>query len=172
MEPDRTFKIVIAYENFDEAIHAKEMSERVAAHMESECDAWPFELLGVESVREHAVKTAAAADMIIIAAHGAAELPVPVMHWIECALLQRANNPVALVTLLNDDWLISAKPPPLCAGMRRFAERKDVNLFCNLGQPWLRDAAEIDHQFPNPALRMPEEVVPAYSYSRQSGIND
>ena len=38
MENKRTFKIVIAYENFDAAIHAKKISERLAAHLESACD--------------------------------------------------------------------------------------------------------------------------------------
>lgn len=161
MEQIRTFKIVIAYENLAEAIHAKEMSERVALQMGSECDAWPFELLAQESVSSEANEIAAAADMIILAAHGADQLPDAAKLWIERALLQRVDTPVALVALLHEDWLISTEPPPLCGWLRQFAGRQNVNLICNLGKPWLLETADNGRVVSSIESRKPEDVVHA-----------
>jgi hypothetical protein len=166
MNTDWTFKTVIAYDTLSSAIHAKEMSERVAVHMESEFDAWPFELLAVSCVREQAIRTAAAADMVILAAHGAVELPDPVKNWIESALRQKHNGSAALVALLHDDWITSAKPPPLCAYLQQIAERSGVEFFCNLG-PWRGEyAIEGGYQFLEPDSTVRDEGSPEYSAAR------
>jgi hypothetical protein len=174
MEEKRAFKIVIAYETFAAAIHAKEMSERMALQMDSECDAWPFELLAVERVREHAVGMAAAADMIIVAARGAVELPAAVKDWIENGLLQREGDPAALVALLHDDWIVSSKPPSLCVYLQQIAEQANVDFFCNLGRWWRQDAMGIESGYQPPQLssKTPKEVAPEYSAARGWGIND
>lgn len=174
MEKKQAFKIVIAYETFAAAIHAKEMSERMAFQMESECDAWPFELLAVDRVREHAITMAAAADMIIVAARGALELPDAVKDWIENGLLQKGSDPTALVALLHDDWIVSSKPPPLCVYLQQIAERGNVDFFCNLGRWWRQDAVGIEngYQLPELGSKVSEEVTPEYSAARGWGIND
>jgi hypothetical protein len=75
MNPAWTFKTVIAYHTYASAIRAKETAERLAGQMECEVDAWPFGQLAVRWIREQAIEVAAAADMIILAADGALELP-------------------------------------------------------------------------------------------------
>jgi hypothetical protein len=117
---------------------------------------------------------AAAADMIIVAARGAVELPSHIKAWIENGLLQKEGGPAALVALLHDDWIISSKPPPLCAYLQQLAERANVDFFCNLGRWWRQDAveSESDYQLAELSPKMCKEATPEYSAARGWGIND
>ena len=171
MDTNPVFKFVIAYETFASAIQAKAMSERLVDQMDSECDAWPFELLGVGLVRDRAIAKATAADMIIVAARGAVELPHGVKAWIETALRQKEGGQAALVALLPDDWPISDEPPPLCACLQLIAERGGVDFLCNLHR-WQQDATESGYQLPEPYPKMPEDAAPEYSAASGWGIND
>src|SRR5437867_2974953 len=107
MEHKFAFKIVIAYENFASGIYAKEVSQRLAVELEPEfaiqSDLWKFEMLGQPHLREYAVTGAAEADMVIIAARGADELPVHVKNWIEGCVHQKRVGPAALVALLDQE---------------------------------------------------------------------
>jgi len=141
MEAIRSFKIVIVYENSAGAIGAKEISERLAAHFESECDAWPFSLLGIARVREHAATMAAEADMIIVAASGREELPDDVKDWVESWLPHKNFAPGALVGLLDDDAETSNQSS-VCAYLQRIAERGNMDFICNTGR-WMQN--EIAH---------------------------
>jgi hypothetical protein len=132
MNNDWTFKTVIAYDTYASAIHAKEMSERVAGQMECEVDAWPFGLLALRWIREQAIEVAAAADMIILAADGALELPRSVKDWIEGGLGGKGQRPVALVALLDDYPISLGEPPPLCAYLTHLAQQRNAEFFCNL----------------------------------------
>ncbi len=148
MEGTETFKIAIAYAKPATAIRAKEMAERLAAQLDFECDAWPFEWLNVGRVREHAAMIASRADMIIIAAGGQEELPDGVTDWVESWLLQRNSQPAVLVALFDDDSVISpAKTPQPCAYLQRIAEQAGMDYFCNLGGLWKPDAADEDPEY-------------------------
>jgi hypothetical protein len=171
METHPAFKIVIAYETFAAAIQAKTMSEQVVHQTESECDAWPFDLPSVGLIRERAIAAAAAADMIIVAASGAVELPDAVKEWIEHGLRQKGGSRAALVALPLDDWPISDEPLPLCACLQQIAERGGEDFFCNLRR-WQQDAIESGYQLPEPYSRMREAVAPEYAASSGWGIND
>jgi hypothetical protein len=171
METNAAFKIVIAYETFAAAIQAKAMSEQLVHQTECQWDAWPFELLGVGLVRERAIAVTAAADMIIVAARGAVELPHGVKEWVEYGLRQKGGSRATLVALLPDDWPISDEPPPLCTRLQQIAERAGVDFVCNLGR-WQQDATENAYQLSEPYPTMREDVAPEYSAASGWGIND
>jgi len=157
MRSDWNFKTVIAYETLAAAIQAKEMSERVARQMQSEIDAWPFELLDVRWLRQRAIAAAAEADMIIVAAHGAQELPASVKNWIESGLRRKNPSPVALVALVDDYWIRLGKEPPLCAYLKRLAERGNATFFCNL-EPCT--GLEAIYSLPTRQVRAVPDIVP------------
>ena len=171
METHPAFRIVIAYETFAAAIQAKTLSEQVVQQTESECDAWPFDLLSVGLIRERAIAAAAAADMIIVAARGLVELPDAVKVWIEKGLRQKGGSRAALVALPLDDWPISDEPRPLCACLQQIADRNGVAFFCDL-RHWQPDAIESGNRLPEPYPKLRGDVAPEYSAASGWGIND
>jgi hypothetical protein len=167
MRNDWTFKTVIAYDTYASAIHAKEMSERVAGQMEREVDAWPFGLLAARWIREHAIKVAAAADMIILAADGALELPRSVKDWIEGGLGGKGQRPVALVALLDDYPICLGEPPPLCAYLTRLAQQRNAQFFCNLGPCRGRGAIGNSDLLPELGSEVPDQGAPEYFVTQE-----
>jgi hypothetical protein len=144
------FRIVIAYETVAAAVAANELAERLTAEVESECDSWPFELLAYHRIREQGLRSVAAADMIILAAHGAAELPGPVKSWVESGLCERGGDRVALVALLDEDWIRTGKRSSLYEYLQQITKGANVALFCNVSPRWPRHAMELGCQ---PAMR-------------------
>jgi hypothetical protein len=141
-------KMVIVYETAGAAIHAKEMSEQLALELQSECVSWPMDLLAQAAVGRRAATAAAEADMIIIAALGAGELPGYVRNWIESWLPLRKTGPTALVVLLDENGETLPDPPPCCSYLREVAERGKMDFFCSASQWTLRDYSrtnEITH---------------------------
>ena len=179
MQNNPAFRIVVAYEDSTAAVHVREILgpvlERVGVQMESDrCDAWPFEMLAVARLREGAITITGEADMIIVAARGAVELPVAVKNWLENSLLQNESDPVALVALLHDDWMMPGGQSPLCAYLRQVAERENMVFFCSLGGRTRRNAIEGIGRLPNRSsmIMMHSETAPEYSAAREWGIND
>jgi hypothetical protein len=103
MQTNQVFKVVIVYENFGAAVQAKEMSERLAAELNSKCDTWKFEMLAHPGLREHAARDAAEADMIIVAARGEGPLPDYVKEWIQTWLPCKKESPAILVALIDEE---------------------------------------------------------------------
>jgi len=170
MEKTQAFKIVIVYENSPGAIRAKEMAERLATQMESECDSWPFELLAVGRVREHAATMASEADMIIVACNGQDPLPNDVVEWVEGWLPQKRFTHSGLVALLGDEGKSQTEPPMLCAYLEKVAERGNMDFICNLGRWWQQEPADTIVNTPEGTAAYPK--TPEYSAARGWGIND
>jgi hypothetical protein len=132
-----TFKVVIVYESPAAAMRAEEMRDRLATRFERcidlESDIWDFELLNCPEIREKAAAAAAAADMVIISANGAIELPEQVKAWIECWLPRKHNGQSSLVALLNEDAEFFGEPHLVAAYLREIAGKAGMDFFCNLG---------------------------------------
>lgn len=84
--------VVIAYEDFEMGKQGKNTYDRLVDQLSHEfkfsSHMWKFDVLTVPKLKEMAARDAAMADIIIIAAHGDAELPVAVKSWIEMALAE------------------------------------------------------------------------------------
>src|ERR1041385_735669 len=82
-----SFSVVIAYEDFDTGKHAKKIYDYLAEHLKHEIQfthqMWKFDVLAVSKLREMAAKDAVRADIIIVSAHGGADLPSEVKAWTE-----------------------------------------------------------------------------------------
>jgi hypothetical protein len=136
MNQSQSVKIVIIYDQFPAGIRAKQMSERLAVQLKSDCEAWATDWLTLGLVREHAAMMAARANMIIIIAHGREELQPEVKDWIESWLDQRTPGPAVLVGLLADDSPSSKQSPRICAYLNCVAQRGGMDFICNQA-PWM-----------------------------------
>ena len=172
MQTSSAIKIVIVYETAAIAVRAKEMSEELAAELQSECDSWEMDLLAQPFLFWQAVASASEADMIIIAARSAGALPGHVRNWIETWLPQKKNGPTALVVLLDEEGESLCKPPPCCVYLHQVAERGNMDFFCNASQWTLRDFPSANQIIPRHQIRAfdPElRLEPAWL---GCGIND
>jgi hypothetical protein len=103
IEPNSSFNVLIAYEDFDTGKHAKRTYDFLADTLGDECQVtnqmWKFDVLGIPKLREIAAGDAATSDIVVISCHGT-ELPETVKKWIEC-WLQSPGRPMALVALFD-----------------------------------------------------------------------
>jgi len=113
LEVSPAFNIVIAYEDFETGKRAMRTYDYLVQHLGEECgfrnQMWKFDVLSVAKLREMAVKDATAADIIIVAAHGADALPAAVKEWME-AVLAEQTNAIALVGLFDSEASIGNSP--------------------------------------------------------------
>ena len=134
LEADSTFTVVIAYEDFETGKQAKKTCDYLAERMEDECQVqqqmWKFDVLGVTKLREMAADDAAAADIIIVSAHGTNELPPEVKAWIELWVPQPKKS-IALVALL--DTVIDGNNNPVRNYLADVARRAALEFFSQPG---------------------------------------
>jgi len=142
MEKARPFRIVIVYENVPTAIRAREMSEQLA--VDSECESWSFDLLGIAGVREHAALVASEADMIIVAARGDQALPAVVKDWIESWVPVKKSVPGALVALLDADASNQSSP---YLYLQQIAGRGKMDFLSNVSGWLLRTIRDEQSQY-------------------------
>lgn len=145
LESNPTFNVVIAYEDFEMGKHAKKTYDYLAEHLGYDCQfgnqMWKFDVLAVPKLREMAAKDAAAADIIIVAAHGASELSEEVKKWIEMWLAEKGNA-IALVALF--DCLSAAQENPIRDYLADVARRGHMEFFAQPGRWPGRAAGEFD----------------------------
>jgi len=131
------FNIVVAYDDFAGAVRARQLTTRLAVQvtpvMGINSDSWRFDFLGHPRLRERAAAQAAAADIVIIAADGCAELPAHVKAWLECWLRRRKAGDAALVALLDPEATSVGQPLPLIDYLRQMTERSGLDFFNNAG---------------------------------------
>lgn len=146
-ETNPAFNVVIAYEDFETGKQAKKTCDYLAEHIEDDCPVspqmWKFDVLCVTKLREMAANDAAAADIIIVSAHGANELPSEVKAWIEL-WVPKCRRAIALVALL--DSAIEGWQNPVRDYLADVARRAKLEFFAQPG------AWPDRFQFPNPVV--------------------
>jgi hypothetical protein len=102
-DPNPTFNVVIAYEDFESGKHAKRTYDYLAEHLGQDCQfsnqMWKFDVLTIPKLRQLACADAAAADIVVVSCQGD-ELPDHVKLWVE-SWLAKAGKPWALVALFD-----------------------------------------------------------------------
>ncbi len=132
MKDHPTLKIIIAYENFAAAIRAKELTDRLAAELESQddmdCDFWKFDLLERPQFLAQATADVAEADIIVISVRGAAALPAATRTWLANWPAQRRERLTALIVLREKPGAVPEGN--LCNDLRRIARSRRMDFFC------------------------------------------
>jgi hypothetical protein len=161
-------KIVAAGEDFAAVLHAQALSKRLADGLKPKVTvnsaAWKFAALDDVQVGRMAAKKAAKADMVIIAASAAAELPAHVKNWIEAFLSRKRKAATALVALLQPENRGRHEPSPFHTYLQQLAEKWRVDFFSNAvywqGLPY-KSTAEIPcQQHENRRFDMPGDISP------------
>ena len=106
-EPATDVNALVAYEDFAGGTRAKSLLESVGRSCGAEgqliYSMWKFDVLAVPRLMQMAAEEAAAADIIIIAAHEREALPDAVLDWINLWRGSRTHRPRALVAIVEPD---------------------------------------------------------------------
>jgi len=129
--------VVIAYEDLETGKRAMKTYENMVQQLGEQClfanQMWKFDVLAVPKLKDIAAKDAAAAEIIIISAHGGRDLPGDVKTWIQMWLSYKTEAS-ALVALFDSDNNFN----PARAYLADIASRAQIEFFC---QPGIRPDA-------------------------------
>ena len=169
---NQAFKVLIVYESFEWGIRAKEMVARLVARTHPgfaiECDAWNFQLLSQPQLLHLATGRAATADMVILSAHRASQLPYHVKHWIQGWLPQPNTEAAALVAMFGEHEQTAA---PLHTHLSQMAQMGGRDFF------WHNER----HATLSPSMSFEDDSAPAFvlegepneiNATRRWGINE
>jgi hypothetical protein len=132
VQKDRTFSLVIAYEDAETGQHARNVCDYLIERLAPECrfvsQMWRFDVLRIPECRELATKGAAAADVIMISSHGTGDLPGDVKAWIELWLRDKGDL-LALVALFDRPPCQAGQDWPIQDYLAGVAERGQITFF-------------------------------------------
>ena len=131
-EANPALNVVIAYEDLETGKRAMKTYDYLVEHLGDQClfanQMWKFDVLSVSKLREIAAKDAAAADIIMIAAHEGNQLPREVKAWIE-QWLSYKTHASALVGLFGTESVDN----PVRDYLAGVAKRANIEFFCQPG---------------------------------------
>lgn len=131
-EVNPALNVVIAYEDLETGKRAMKTYDYLVEHLGDQClfanQMWKFDVLSVSKLREIAAKDAAAADIIMIAAHEGNQLPREVKAWIEMWLTYKTHAS-ALVGLFGTESVDN----PVRDYLVGVAKRAKIEFFCQPG---------------------------------------
>lgn len=131
-EVNPALNVVIAYEDLETGKRAMKTYDYLVEHLGDQClfanQMWKFDVLSVSKLRDIAAKDAAAADIIMIAAHEGNQLPREVKAWIELWLSYKTHAS-ALVGLFGTESVDN----PVRDYLAGVAKRAKIEFFCQPG---------------------------------------
>jgi len=127
--------IVMVYEDYATGKLAQQIFGNVAEQLGPDCgldhQMWKFDLLRSPRLQELAAEEAAEAIMIIIAAHGDAQLPDEVKTWITKWSSMKRTHPSALVALFDGNNLSPHDRVATRSYLQHVAQTERMDFFCN-----------------------------------------
>ena len=138
--PDRTlwnenqpFNIVIAYDNGQSARHAirlvNALTGKFGREFEIQRDLWRFDALALPKMGWLASRSAASANILIVAAEGDGDLPAPVRAWLEEWSDNTRPGMAALAALLRERSPSEGSESATLRFLRELAERAGLEFF-------------------------------------------
>lgn len=131
-EANPALNVVIAYEDLETGKRAMKTYENMVQQLGDQClfanQMWKFDVLAVPKLKEIAAKDAAAAEIIIVSAHGGNELPKEVKAWIDLWLSYKSETS-ALVALFDGETVDN----PVRSYLAEIARRGKMEFFCQPG---------------------------------------
>jgi len=131
----RMCKIVTFYEDFNDAIRAHQMVDRIARRVNGDlpflATAWRFGLLGKSELNATILRDVAVADVIVVASNGDRELPERVACWIEVCMNGLPDAMPVLVALHDEGSGANRAAGPFCASLRKLATSRHAKFMCN-----------------------------------------
>ena len=103
----RQLALLATFEDSATCTRIKEFRQELSRHLGQQCriieHVWLFNMLRLRELREIAAEEASEADLIIISAHDAEDLPEGVKSWIDLWLRQKGARKPVLLALLDPD---------------------------------------------------------------------
>ena len=134
-EPAKDLKVVIACESSTAAGRVCGVLERIGRNCATDgrliYSWWNFDGLSIASLRKLAAMEAAAANMIVIAAHDREELPEVVVNWLNQCVAMTEFHPRALVALLDLDTAKKKISRAIISQLKKVAEWGQMDFFAN-----------------------------------------
>ena len=177
---ERPCKIVVFWEDFDAAIHARKAFDSivqcVGAGREVEASSWSFSMLGSTKFNAAVLMDASRADVIVVAARGDQEIPGRVATWLELSVMRNEEDAPVLIALHDEGLDAHNEAAPLCTSLQKIAARQGARFACSQdlegfrsdsfsGQPVsLRASRAIQSHEPT--------LVPYAATQRWCGINE
>jgi streptogramin lyase len=131
-------KIVIASEDANGAVRAREVSEHLARELspgaEVSSEVWRFNFLRHEDVRNVAAASITDADIVVVSARDDGELPPHVKIWIEDWLPVPRERPTALLALVDRHPGTPPTLPSVSSYLLRIARRTGMNFYLEAGE--------------------------------------
>jgi hypothetical protein len=132
VEINPALNVMIVYENLEAGKSAMNIYDYMVKHLVDQClfanQMWKFDVLALPKLRDIAAKDAAAADIIIVSAHGENPLPSEVKAWIE-QWLKYKTRASALVGLFGTESVEN----PVREYLAAVAKRAEIEFFCQPG---------------------------------------
>jgi hypothetical protein len=128
-----SLSIVVAYEDYLTGNRALRTCDRLIKQFRrnTHCTStsWKFDLLRLPKLKEMAAEEATLADMIIVSAHAASEVPSELKEWMELWLEKKNASDSALVALLHFPKGRMPETSPFQAFLRAAARRAKLDFF-------------------------------------------
>ena len=136
--PGSTLRVQLVYEDAETGLRARHALNSIGLGLKNqadfEVDVWRFDALNDPGLRELACCELAEADILFLAAHGQAELPVHVRHHLEHWFAAQPPEPRALVVSLDGIHKGSANARRMLASLRTWATLAEVEVISHFSE--------------------------------------
>lgn len=131
---ERPCKIVVFWEDFDAAIHARKAFDSVvqsaSGGREVEASSWSFSMLASTKFNAAVLMDASRADVIVVAARGDQEIPGRFATWLELSVMRNTGDSPVLIALHDDGLDAHNEAAPLCTLLQKIAARQGARFAC------------------------------------------
>jgi hypothetical protein len=128
--------VLAAYEDASTASRGVEFCQSLSRYLGSECritqQVWLFNEFRVSKLAEIAAEEAAKADVIVISAHHATDVPEELRHWMELWLPVREKTSALMVALM--DPIGRGTPTGVETYLQEAAQRTEMELVLELDE--------------------------------------
>jgi hypothetical protein len=124
---------VLVYEDFVTGLRARSVFEQCAAHFgagnRTRVSLWRFDMLELAPLRQQAAREAAGAELVVLSAHGDAELPAGLRSWFLEWLGTIPGQPWALIVSLDRGAGTRESAGRLLGFLGPLAQRANMDFF-------------------------------------------
>lgn len=172
--------VIAIHDGFFAGIRAKEALEWLKHTLGSELQilpiSWSFEQLERLDLRATSIRSAAAADVLIVSVSGLKPLPDHIRKWLCSSLAEQWRTHPTLVALHDENTEIGCDQRPACMQLRQVACGLHTNFVCNEDFDRIFDqefATQLIRRKSQDALHRTQYIgEDFYSTPRVWGIND
>lgn len=130
-----SFQVVVLYEGDEAAMRAWKalvwLEQVLGEGVDVQSSIWSFRSLEHLCFRAVSIREGTAADVIIVAAAEAEDLPDQAKRWLETCLASQHGEHALLIALHEDGPEADAAPAALCGYLRPLASRWHTSFMCN-----------------------------------------